>query len=97
MQQQLNELNQKINDVCQQMEGTNVKIAKLDDELESYQSQLSEGDEILKKKVTEKDFNHLWVFISIHSLFDIAQKENRFFFKIVNHNKKRNLLKASID
>ena len=53
-QQSLNMLNQKINQINQDMEGKNILKAKLEDEMEKIQSDQNSVDGILKEKVNNQ-------------------------------------------
>ena len=53
-QQSLNQLNQRINKINQDMEGSNILKARLDDEMEKSQSDQNSVDGILKEKVNNQ-------------------------------------------
>ena len=46
-------LNQRINKINQDMEGSNILTARLDDEMEKYQAEQNSIDGILKEKVNQ--------------------------------------------
>ena len=53
-QQSLNQLNQRINKINQDMEGSNILKAKLEDEMEKSQADQNSVDGILKEKVNNQ-------------------------------------------
>ena len=53
-QQSLNQLNQRINNINQSMEGSNIEKAKLEDEMEQLLSEQNRVDGILKEKVNNQ-------------------------------------------